>query len=93
MTFPCSRNLDAIVPNESLQNSDKDACLKGNPPDKAKILKVEFFIKLGSARQRAKKSLRNSPNALRFGEIALYISLGKLLLYKSPYSASSKDLS
>ena len=90
MSFPCSRKLDAIVPNESLQNSDKDASLKGNPPDKAKIRKVEFFMKLGSARQRANKSLRNSPNALRFGVEALYISLDKLLPLNTRYRASSK---
>ena len=45
-----------------------------------------------SARQMPEKGLRNSPNALNFGEIALRVSLDELLNLNARCGGSSADL-
>jgi hypothetical protein len=44
------------------------------------------------ARKRPAKSLRNSPNALNFGEIALRVSLDELLNLNARCAVSFADL-
>ena len=45
-----------------------------------------------SARQRPEKGMRNSPNALNFGEIALCVSLDELLNLNARCGGSSAEL-